>query len=152
MRKMKCISLYQPWAHLVVIGAKMYETRCWSTKCRGEVLIHAGKNDGYVMDMLQNEFFKKHVPSKNILHFGAIIGTVKIINVYPSSEIFEKLTKAGNSGELAFGDYRAGRYAWQLEEPKMFERPIFYRGMQRLFDVPFELVEDEVKTSNLLCA
>jgi hypothetical protein len=40
---MKCISLHQPWASLVVVGAKRYETRHWSTAVRGQILIHAAK-------------------------------------------------------------------------------------------------------------
>lgn len=40
---MKCISLWQPWAHLMAIGAKKIETRSWATKYRGLLAIHASK-------------------------------------------------------------------------------------------------------------
>lgn len=40
---MKVISLLQPWATLAVIGQKKIETRSWSTKYRGPLLIHASK-------------------------------------------------------------------------------------------------------------
>jgi hypothetical protein len=40
---MKCISLIQPWASLVLLGEKRYETRNWSTAYRGPLLIHASK-------------------------------------------------------------------------------------------------------------
>lgn len=40
---MKCLSLTQPWASLVIMGIKQYETRGWSTKHRGPLLIHAAK-------------------------------------------------------------------------------------------------------------
>lgn len=32
-----CLSLTQPWAELVVIGAKTQETRSWKTDYRGEL-------------------------------------------------------------------------------------------------------------------
>jgi activating signal cointegrator 1 len=38
---MKALSLTQPWASLVAIGAKQIETRSWSTRYRGRVAIHA---------------------------------------------------------------------------------------------------------------
>ncbi len=40
---MKALSLTQPWATLVAIGAKRIETRGWWTAYRGELLIHATK-------------------------------------------------------------------------------------------------------------
>jgi activating signal cointegrator 1 len=38
---MKALSITQPWASLVAIGAKQIETRSWSTRYRGRVAIHA---------------------------------------------------------------------------------------------------------------
>lgn len=38
---MKAITLWQPWASLVAVGAKTIETRSWSTKHRGPLAIHA---------------------------------------------------------------------------------------------------------------
>lgn len=43
---MKCISLWQPWATLIAIGAKRIETRAWHTDYRGPLLIHAAKKWG----------------------------------------------------------------------------------------------------------
>ena len=40
---MKALSLTQPWATLVVIGAKRIETRSWHTSYVGPLLIHAAK-------------------------------------------------------------------------------------------------------------
>ncbi len=38
---MKAITLWQPWASLIAIGAKKIETRSWATKYRGPLAIHA---------------------------------------------------------------------------------------------------------------
>jgi hypothetical protein len=40
---MKALSLWQPWASLVVAGTKHWETRSWSTDYRGLLAIHATK-------------------------------------------------------------------------------------------------------------
>ncbi len=40
---MKALTLTQPWATLVAIGAKCIETRSWRTSYRGPLAIHAAK-------------------------------------------------------------------------------------------------------------
>lgn len=41
---MKAISMWQPHGSLLTTGAKPYETRSWSTKFRGPILIHAAQH------------------------------------------------------------------------------------------------------------
>lgn len=41
---MKAISLIQPWASMIASGKKTIETRKWSTKYRGDILIVASKS------------------------------------------------------------------------------------------------------------
>ncbi len=43
---MKALTLTQPWATLVAIGAKQIETRSWATLYRGPLAIHAAKGYG----------------------------------------------------------------------------------------------------------
>lgn len=40
---MKAITIWQPWASLLVCGEKKYETRSWATSYRGPIAIHAAK-------------------------------------------------------------------------------------------------------------
>lgn len=40
---MKAITIHQPWASLIAVGAKKIETRSWATNYRGPIAIHAGK-------------------------------------------------------------------------------------------------------------
>lgn len=40
---MKAITIRQPWAWLIVVGAKGVENRSWSTSYRGPLLIHAAQ-------------------------------------------------------------------------------------------------------------
>jgi len=48
LKMYKVLTLTQPWATLVAIGAKKCETRSWSTSYRGDLLIHAAKGLGPV--------------------------------------------------------------------------------------------------------
>ena len=41
---MKCLSVCQPFAELIIQGKKTIELRKWNTKFRGEFLVHAAKN------------------------------------------------------------------------------------------------------------
>lgn len=38
---MKAISIQNPWAGLIILGLKSYETRSWNTKHRGKLAIHS---------------------------------------------------------------------------------------------------------------
>ena len=38
---MKAITIWQPWASLIAVGAKGFETRSWKTSYRGPIAIHA---------------------------------------------------------------------------------------------------------------
>jgi hypothetical protein len=48
---MKALTLHQPWATLIALGAKQYETRSWGTDYRGPLAIHAGKNTEALEEM-----------------------------------------------------------------------------------------------------
>jgi ASC-1-like (ASCH) protein len=41
---LKCLSLKQPYAELLVSGKKTIEVRKWNTKFRGRFLVHVSKN------------------------------------------------------------------------------------------------------------
>ncbi len=145
---MKVLSLLQPWATLVVSGAKQIETRSWSTAYRGPLLIHASK--GKAGEIFANEPpFKKHIADFKQLPFGYIIGKVILTDVlrigtgtlsYASDEIMNKLTME----EKAFGDYTPGRFAWLLQEPLVFKTPIGAKGSLTLWEFDEALIEDDL--------
>ena len=152
---MKAISLLQPWASLVVMGAKKIETRSWNTKYRGELLIHAslGKDkDGY--HLWHSKYcWGKVTDNKHFveLPFGAIIGKVNLLGTVKTEDILlmsESMIslKTGRKYsiteweiELAFGDYSPGRYAWLMSEPVEFKKPIPYKGSLSIWDYPYEI-------------
>lgn len=134
----KAISLWQPWASLIVWGEKRYETRSWDTRYRGLVAIHAAKrwtvhekaalfNLGRVFPSLQ-----LYVPDLrgSPLPLGAMLCVCRLIETYRTEDIRYKLTPQ----EQAFGNYTRGRYAWKLDIVEIFDEPIPARGAQGLFD------------------
>ena len=119
---MKAITIYQPYAYAIVAGLKHYETRPRRTNIRGRIAIHAAKGGTHFVTVALDSA----LPESMKLHYGAVIGTVEIVDCVPVEEIMHTLTER----EQALGDYSPGRFAWVLQNPVMFDTPIPARGKQ----------------------
>lgn len=128
---MKALSMTQPWAQVLFLDLKHYETRSWSTNYRGPLLIHAAKHwrkpdtDFAQTERALGRFTARRIP------FGAIIGKVDLVNVCPVEEVLGVITGL----ERLYGDYSPGRYVWEVVNPILFPEPIPYRGALGLFNV-----------------
>ncbi len=85
---MKCLSLRQPWAWMVVHGGKTIENRRWSPSHRGPFLVHAAKGMTRKEYDQACEFAADVNPSLVVAHFdtvvrGGIIEKASIVNVIP---------------------------------------------------------------------
>ena len=82
---MKCLSLKQPYAELVVSGKKTIELRKWNTKFRGEFLVHASKK------ISKEAAHRNNLDSARFVT-GAVIGKVTLydVKVYDSKNSFLK--------------------------------------------------------------
>jgi activating signal cointegrator 1 len=138
---MKAISLLQPWATLVVIGAKRIETRSWNTKYRGELLIHASaRMDKAQKALTHSEPFWQYLKKLDELPLGAIIGKVNLSET-STTDFFKTAAQAKLKGikwehELQFGDYSPGRYGWLLKDALQFDGPIQQPGNRSLWNFP----------------
>ena len=138
---MKAISLWQPWATLVAINAKRFETRSWAPKHRGLLAIHATKKmDDIVRAYCLQEPFASVLKANGYLQgnlpLGAIVAVVKILDVNHTEKVRDYLSPQ----ELAFGNYGDDRFAWQLELVRCLEKPIPMNGAQGLFEVADDLI------------
>ena len=137
---MKVLSFLQPWASLTVMGLKKLETRSWSTKHRGDLLIHASMGQSGAL-LAPEPPFSKYITDFSKLPFGAIIGKVQLTDVikveslHMSDAVINQLTME----ERAFGDYSNGRYVWVLEEPSLFSKPIYMKGTLGLWNYELEI-------------
>jgi hypothetical protein len=137
---MRAISLIQPWASLVVLGHKRYETRSWQTSHRGPLLIHASKKlPDSAKALVGLEPFRSCLASALPLPVGCILGAVHLIECQRAEEL-DGLTDQ----ERAFGDFRLGRWARQLARPNPLVVPIPFRGCLGFFDVPESLLPEEL--------
>lgn len=144
MAKVKVISLLQPWAELVVMGAKTIETRSWNTKYRGELYIHASKkfyhND---IDLRHYPPFDKYITDEvfNQIKCGYIIGKVDLIDTFSTND--RQFCIGLSSQEVAFGDYSKNRFGWILDNPVKFNNPIEAKGSLSIWE--YDLKEEEVQ-------
>lgn len=140
---MKIISLYQPYASLMMWRLKRNETRGWSTKYRGGLGIHATlSKPAWCREKCQKEApfiraLETHGVTFNDLPRGCIIGSVNLINVIPTTQYLKEQScdipgfyTASVLDEIAFGDYSGGRFAWVTDNVQEFVEPIPAKGFQ----------------------
>ena len=134
---MKALTLTQPWATLVGIGAKRIETRSWATKHRGKLAIHAAK--GYPADARQlcyqppfrDVLLKEGYFSAELLLRGHIIAVCSLV---ACEKMTEPLIDMVPEPERSFGDYRPGRFMWMVEDVQPLYVPISAKGALGLWE------------------
>jgi activating signal cointegrator 1 len=147
---LKAITLWQPWATLIALGYKKYETRHWATNYRGELAIHAAKRP-----VIQDELAKIAFDSIGHLEYsllqnleypyGSIIAIcdlqdcLAMIDVHIPGRLSTIEISSVSTLEKSVGLWRAGRYAWELNNIKATE-PQQYRGSQGLWNLDESLV------------
>lgn len=154
---MKAISLMQPWATLIAIGAKRIETRSWPTRYRGPLAIHASKNiPTWAREELAREpAFGDALRAAGLsgttvdLPLGAIVAVARLVGVVPITRqhglvdpnVYEVLDGTGQPRrwevtrqELIFGGYSDGRFAWLLDDVRAIGPVTGVKGSLGLWD------------------
>jgi hypothetical protein len=155
---LRALTLTQPWATLVAIGAKEIETRSWGTSYRGALAIHAAAGLGPVGGLAglaaltdSEPFFEALRPHLSgytakervcDLPRGCIVAVARLVDVVPTGSINFAMNVVGIDlparveQERAFGDYTPGRHAWLLDRTLHILDPIPCRGHLGLWNVP----------------
>lgn len=122
---MKCLSVCQPFADLIVSGRKTVELRGWNTGFRGEFLVHAPLRTR-AADCRRLAPGARHVT-------GAIVGRAEICGVkrYES----EADVAADSGRHLASGAFLKRRYGFVLKNARRFEVPVPCKGRLGFFEV-----------------
>jgi hypothetical protein len=147
---MKALTLTQPYATLIAIGAKRIETRSWSTRYRGPLAIHAGKGLGPVggerglVALYQDDVFAQALKSRTLPPRGVIVAVCNLVGITNTEAVIDgyrvQRSDRGHvvyfsaDSERAFGDYTPGRYAWLLADVRPIDPPIPATGRQGLWE------------------
>lgn len=163
---MKIISLYEPWATLVAIGAKKIETRRWGTKYRGQIAIHATMGGLGVKELRARCCSGRFYPAlcgfepfslavtapvrskrwiKSVFAHGHIIAAGDLVDCRTItcdriSAHENDLMNPPLEPELSFGDYKSGRYGLRIENVRSFPEPIPFKSrLGKLIEVEPEV-------------
>lgn len=137
---MKVISIWQPFASLIVKGCKVFETRSWAAPASiigmnigiaSTKVITAGQR-AHCADEDFKEFYDAlGLPSFEKLPLGYLLGTVRVDSVELMTPEF--MDEVSNE-EKAYGWWSEGYYAWRLTDPVEFTHPIPIKGAQGLYE------------------
>lgn len=128
---MKCLSVKQPWATLIVRGYKDIENRTWDTAYRGSLFIHASKQ--YDEDEI-SQAISSYRLNPDDFPKGAVIGVVELKDIVTEH----------NSA------WFNGPFGWVFEKPE--EIPATpYRGKPSLFELDASVIgeADAVNIANV---
>ena len=123
---MKCLSVSQPFADLIIHGKKTIELRRWNTNFRGEFLIHSPQK------IRKDDCKRLKINQKNLVK-GAIIGKAEIYDVKKYNSKSD-LAKDSNK-HLASKKFQNNMYGFCLKNAKAFRVPIPTKGQLGFFEV-----------------
>ncbi len=171
---MKAITILQPYASLVVAGAKKYETRSWGTPYRGIIAIHAGKNKPFecgaeLRDRTQGILGNRmeELPKGAVIAVADLVECYRVIGNDSGERWMESKPAMNQDGtyrrgadghrvgreeipmptgdELMFGHYGLEMFVWKLENIRPLPEPIPCRGNQRIWEVPDKMIAAALK-------
>lgn len=150
---MKAITIKQPWATLIALGEKKFETRSWQTKYRGPIAIHAGKTvEKEMLDyvVISSALAKHGIYSHEDLPTGAVIAIAELVECHKITADYWSMydeEKAGTASGLLiegdewwFGNYSVGRYAWELANVRLLEKPLQVKGQLSIWNWEGEII------------
>jgi len=160
---MKAISLWQPWAQAMAVGAKRVETRDWPCVAggqlfRGWMAICASKRTNYpkeeggghlsetLIEILEQSpesvalfesagLVKVDEKRENFFADWCFFPTGKIVAVGWMQQCHRTEDFNPTELEAMWGGYGPDRFAWQYTEMWRLNEPLPVRGLQKLFDV-----------------
>ena len=134
----RALTLYQPFASLIVSGAKKIETRSWTPPgwlIGRRIAIHAGR---HTVDLPRNIYPEYNITLDRVLGTdwretipnGVIVATAFLASARPMNSPADFPT---DPDELLFGEYELGRWMWDLEDVQPLDPPVPATGHQGLW-------------------
>lgn len=159
--EIKVITLWQPWATLMALRLKHFETRSWATNYRGLLAIHAAARPvrwESEVNITMGVYLREYgLRSRDDFPYKAIVGVGNLTGCYATPTVWgdeiaysSGVTLPPGRPESDFGNYAPGRYAWHVPDVVGFKEPIPCSGAQGLWTP-----DDEVRAQVLeryLCA
>lgn len=158
MRLMTC---YPPYAQLLALELKVWETRPRLPSYEGPIAIHAGKSAQYLKRIASGRlhapaddhefwaFIEQYDAALNLartrgatawqiagMQLGVIVGVGELVESRPVEWIHDLSPR-----ERAFGEFTPGRFGWRIMNVRHLRTPIPATGYQSLWKMPPEMIE-----------
>ena len=136
---MRALTLWQPWASLVAIGAKQWETRSWGTSYRGPLLIHAAMRNPPKID--NPLVFEEMIQALGVADFaelprGAVLAVVDLTGIWkliPPGPTELPICPSCLNREMLLGDWANLRHVWRLRGGFRLRVPVHAAGKRGLW-------------------
>jgi len=135
---LKCLSISQPFAELIISGKKSVELRNWNTNFRGEFLIHAPIK-------IRIKDYKRLKLNKKLVT-GAIVGKATLYDVKKYNSIKE--FRMDQKFHFASTNLFNKKFGFILKKAKPFKIPIPWKGQLGFFEV--KLPKTIIKNSKIV--
>lgn len=142
----KCLSMYQPWASLLVYGFKRFEGRHWDTNYRGPLWIHAGSKepDEATIKSVEAQYKKLYEgvdmpPFPQSYPTGVVIGVVDLQDVIDQKVYTETVPKK-------FTGESTSEHLFVVRNPRRLNVNIRCTGNKGIFELPDGVVSTAVNT------
>lgn len=120
---MKAITLPQPFASLVAVGAKSLVTRPMPTSYRGPLGIHAAGTMVTTIDPFHRSVLATAGLDINNLPLGVVIAECRLVDCWQITA-----ARCPCYPEYAFSDFRPGWFAWSLSDVRACIAPFPAKG------------------------
>ena len=137
---LKAFTLTQPWASLIALFLKTFETRSWKTSYRGPLLIHASRqvDKRFVNSRFGHKYNMQDLwTPDNPIPTMAIVALCNLTGCVPTQPLPEGLTES----DYDLGDWSEDRWAWKLTDIQPLDQPVPCRGAMSVWTPSSETME-----------
>lgn len=112
------LGIRQPWAELILRGAKTVEVRSVDTRVRGPIYVYASKK--LAGHPAADRAAENHGIEVDTLPRGVIVGSVELVETSPC-------TRADARAACVPRSFVEDRFAWRLQNPERLDEPLTVR-------------------------
>jgi hypothetical protein len=143
--RIRCLTVQQPYAHLLMSGVKRVENRTWGTHYRGPLVIHAGSGTQYLKAY--------EASGGRVSRVGTLLGhALGIIWLETCLKVDQTFLGAGRRRWTLPDGYQwlrrhphaEGPVLWVMGRRVPFTNPVKMKGQQGLFTFPLRRIWNAV--------
>lgn len=132
---MKAVTVKQPYASLIRDGIKKYEFRNLNTSYRGQIFIHASKQDNPIA-MIIHEHLDLDYPRSKVIAVANLVDCLEF-----NDDLRERLISE-NQINYSYSTC-SHKYAWVLEDVKPINSDVEVKGQLGIWNIKdYELIEE----------